>query len=182
MSAFLSHLIKLCRIAAMVALYVLLNMVAIKAGNLRLTFASLPVVLTALLYGPLEAALVAFLGEFTNQMLSYGFTATTVLWLIPPALRGMTVGLGAGWLGNRSPLENRPVACYAVCIVAAIATTAVNTLVIWLDSVLYGYYTPVYVFGATALRLVTGVVTAVVIATVVMPLARTLRRQGLAKA
>ena len=48
----------LCRVAMLAALYVLLNnTIAIKAGNLRITFASLPVVLSALLFGPLESAL-----------------------------------------------------------------------------------------------------------------------------
>ncbi len=173
----------LCRMAILVALYVLLNMVSIRAGNLRITFASLPVVVSALLFGPLEAALVALFGELANQMLSYGFTATTVLWLIPPAVRGLAVGAAAVrlWRGGR-PLESRPVAGYVVCCLAALATTVTNTLVIWLDSVLYGYYTPVYVFGDLAVRLATGLVAAVIVATVAMPLAGLLRRQGLARA
>ena len=61
----------LCRIAMLAALYVLLNnTIAIKAGNLRITFASLPVVLSALLFGPVESALTALLGEFINQPLT----------------------------------------------------------------------------------------------------------------
>ncbi|MEG1594014.1 MAG: folate family ECF transporter S component [Oscillibacter sp.] len=167
----------LCRIAILAALYALLTLVSVRAGNLRVSFGSLPLVVCALLFGPWQAAAVGALGEFLNQMLSYGFTATTVLWLIPAAVRGLVIGLAAlRFRGNR-PLAERPLPCFAVCVCAALATTLCNTAVIWLDSVLYHYYTFVYVFGDMALRLLTGSVTAVVIATLAMPLARLLSRQ-----
>lgn len=169
----------LCRVAIMAALYVLLTLVSIRAGNLHITFASLPVVVMALLFGPAEAATVALLGEFLNQMLSYGFTATTVLWLIPPAVRGIMVGLFARrFCSSDHPLEQRPLGYYTVCICAALLTTACNTAVIWLDSVIYHYYTFAYVFGDAVVRLITGVITAAVIATVAMPLTRLLRGQS----
>ena len=68
----------LCRVAMLAALYVLLNnTIAIKAGNLRITFASLPVVLSALLFGPLESAVTALVGEFINQLIGgYGITGS----------------------------------------------------------------------------------------------------------
>lgn len=44
---------KLCYIALLVAVYVLLSMTfTIKTGNLEITFKSLPVVVVALLFGP----------------------------------------------------------------------------------------------------------------------------------
>ena len=58
---------------------------------------------------------------------------------------------------------------------AALLTTAANTVAIWLDSVFWGYYSFAYVFGATASRLVAGVVTAVLMATASIPLVRMLR-------
>ena len=172
----------ICRIAALAALYFLLNMVSIKAGNLRITFASLPVVVSALLFGPLESVLVALFGELLNQLLSYGLTATTLLWLVPPAVRGLTVGLLAARLWRTGhPLETRPVLCYGICVLAALCTTVANTLIIWLDSVLLHYYSAAYVFGQLFYRLGSGVVIAVIIATVAMPLAGLLRRQGIAR-
>ena len=79
----------MCRIAVLAALYVPLAVfVAIQIGNVRISFGSLPVVVSALLFGPVEAVLVAGIGEFFKQLLTYGVTATTVLYLIPPALRG----------------------------------------------------------------------------------------------
>lgn len=170
----------LCRVGIMAALYVLLTSLSIKAGNLRITFASLPVVVLALLYGPFEGAAVALIGEFLNQVLSYGFTVTTGLWLIPPAVRGVIIGLVAMrlWTSAR-PLESRPAVYYPVCIGAAVVTTICNTAIIWLDSHIYHYYTFAAVFGTAAARFVASMVTAVVISTIAMPLVRLLRRQGL---
>lgn len=168
----------LCRIAILAALYALLTLLSIRAGNLRISFGSLPLVVCALLFGPWQAAAVGLLGEGINQLF-YGLTATTVLWLIPSAVRGILIGLAAMQFRGRPSLAERPIPCYAVCVAAAIATTLCNTAVIWLDSVLYHYYTFVYVFGDMALRLLTGVVTALVIASLAQPLVRLLSRQSL---
>lgn len=172
-----------CLTAIMTALYVLLAMFSIKLGTLHITLASLPVVVTAVVVGPAEAAVAALLGEFLNQMLNYGFTLTTALWLIPPAVRGLIVGMVALRAARAGKyLELRPVLFYSVCVAAAVVTTVCNTAVIWLDSVLYHYYTFAYVFGSTLVRLFTGIVTAVLVTTVTIPLARILRRQWFAVA
>ena len=54
----------ICRIAILAALYVPLAVfVAIQIGNVRISFGSLPVVVSALLCGPVEAILVAGIGD-----------------------------------------------------------------------------------------------------------------------
>ncbi len=169
----------MCRVAVLAALYVPLSVfVAIQVGNVRISFGSLPVVVSALLCGPVEAVLVAGIGEFFKQLLTYGVTATTVLYLIPPALRGAIIGVVAVRMWkNGSRLEDRKTVCYATCLCAAVATTVGNTLVNWLDSVLYGYYTFAYVFGDFVTRLGVGLINAVVMATIAIPMVLLLRRQ-----
>ena len=169
----------ICRIAILAALYVPLAVFAsIQIGNVRISFGSLPVVVSALLFGPVESILVAAVGEFFKQLLTYGITATTVLYLIPPALRGAIIGVAVVQLWKRSQrLEDRKVLYYGICICAGFATTVGNTLVNWLDSVLYGYYTFAYVFGDFIYRSVVGVLSAIAIATVALPLVTMLRRQ-----
>ena len=116
--------------------------------------------------------------ELLNQLLGpYGITATTLLWLLPPVIYGLILGQAARKLPGE-PLENRPAACYIVCILAALVRSAGNTAVIWADSVIYGYYTFALVFGAVAIRFLTGMAAAVLVATVVMPLVRLLRRRN----
>ena len=74
-------------------------------------------------------------------------------------------------------LEERAVICYGVGVGASVVTTFINSLLLWADSVIYGYYFPGYVLGNLALRLVVGVLTAVLMATVAMPMVKLLRRQ-----
>lgn len=169
---------RICLTGMLAALYLALNMVGFRAWTFHITFASLPVVVGGLLFGPLEGMLIAAIGEFFNQTLSYGVTPTTVLWIIPPAVRGLMIGYAALALrkGPRS-LEERPVLCYGVCMAVALCTTAVNTLVMYLDSVIMGYYSFAYVFGSAVIRIISGILTAVVVTTVAIPLVRLLRRQ-----
>ena len=172
---------RMCYAALLAAMYVPLSLyVAVQVGNVRISFGSLPVVVSALLFGPVEAVTVAMVGEFFKQLLTYGLTYTTALYLVPPALRGLVVGLGALALlslrGQR--LEERRAACYAVCVLAAICTTVGNTGVNWLDSVIFGYYTPALIFGDLVWRLVVGMINALVMASLAMPLIRVLRKRN----
>ena len=172
---------RICYAALLAAMYYVLNLLEIRTpGNLHITLDALPVVVSALLIGPLDAALVAFFGELLNQILGYGVTATTVLWAMPPVLFALIIGLAAkGQKGKR--LEERIALCYVTCIAAALVRTVGNTAVIWLDSVIYQYYSFAYVFGSAAIRFVTGIIAAVLVATVAMPLVKTLRRRNFLK-
>jgi len=178
-----STILRICRVGVMAALYLPLALfVAIRIGTWQVSFGSLPVVITALMFGPMDAFLVAAIGEFFKQLLTYGFTATTILYLIPPALRGVVIGFVAVrlWKSDRK-LEDRRVLCYLVCICAAVVTTFGNTMVNWADSLIYGYYTFAYVFGNAVVRFITGMVNSVVIATAAIPLVKLLRRQRFMK-
>ena len=57
---------------------------AVNIGTVRISFASLPTVVMALLFGPVDAVFTALIGEFCKQLLTYGITYTTVFYLIPP--------------------------------------------------------------------------------------------------
>ena len=172
---------RMCYAALLAAMYVPLSLyVAVQVGNVRISFGSLPVVVAALLFGPVDAVAAAMVGEFFKQLLTYGVTYTTVLYLIPPALRGLVVGLGAlGLLSLRGRrLEERRMLCYAVCIVAAVCTTLGNTLVNWLDSVLMGYYFPGLILGDFVWRLIVGMINAVVMSSLAIPLVKALRQRN----
>ena len=171
---------RMCYAALLAAMYLPLSLyAAVQVGNVRISFGSLPVVVAALLFGPVDAVVVAMVGEFFKQILTYGVTYTTVLYLIPPALRGLVVGLGAVLILRRGQrLEDRRALCYAVCIAAALCTTVGNTLVNWLDSVLMGYYFPGLILGDLVWRLIVGMINAVVMASLAIPLVKALRRRN----
>ena len=63
-----------------------------------------------------------------------------------------------------------------VLIVTSLVVTLLNTGAIYLDSVIYGYYTYAYVFGKVGIRIVSGAVTAVAMAFVTPPVLDMLKR------
>ena len=169
----------LCILALLTAMMVLLSLtLAVRTDYFKLTFGSLPVVLAAMLYGPLAGATVAVLGEFMVQLLTFGLMPTTVIWILPPAIRAVVVGLAAVQLRKTGvPLERRPALCYIVCIAGAVLTTTGNTFGMWLDSLVNRTSFAAVLF-ITPARYVTGAVTAVAVATVCIPVMQGLRRSG----
>ena len=164
---------KLVVIAMMVAVYVVLNTVGtIRLGWINISVSALPIIVGALLYGPGGGLMVGLVGAFLGQLMTYGVTATTVLWIIPPAVRGLLIGLYA----KRCGYELSRKQLVGVLIVTSLVVTLLNTGAIYLDSVIYGYYTYAYVFGKVGIRIVSGAVTAVAMAFVTPPVLDMLKR------
>lgn len=158
--------------AVMIALYFVLSLFTLKLGNVHIGFKFLTLVVSATLFSAVDGCIIAACGELLNQLLSYGFTATTVLYLIPPMLYALTVGLVAGAFYRKKAvaLERKPHFMYGACIAGGLLTTLGNTAVNFVDSKLYGYYSWAYVFGDFFVRLGTGAISAVVMATIAVPL------------
>lgn len=171
--------LRLCVTAIFAALYfVLTSWLTIRLGNLRISIASLPILVLALMFGPVESCGAAILGEFIYQVLNYGVTLTTPLWLLPPVIRALIVSFGYRWMKKKvgEPWETKPIWFGFLLIFAAIMTTLANTGITWLDSVIYHYYSFAYVFGDFVVRLLTGIGTAVVMAVILPPVVKALRR------
>ena len=120
--------------ALLIALFFVLSSAAVTIGGIKLTFASLPGILAAMLFGPIDGFVVGFLGAFLEQMLHFGFTPTTLLWILPPAIRGLLVGLGTLAFKKQMSLETilsarRPWVYYAVNLVTAVVVSLCNTMV-----------------------------------------------------
>ena len=155
--------------AVLIALYVALSMLAIVLGGFKLTFEHLPVIICAVKFGPVDAMLVGGLGELINQMLTFGFTPTTILWMAPAIFCGLATGLGAKLSGDNlglNALLNRkvPVAFFALCVVVALGCSLINTFTLYVDSKMFGYYSYAMVFGVLWLRLATGAISSVLMA------------------
>ena len=93
---------KMVTIAMLTAVYVVLNFAGtVRLGWINISVASLPVIVGAMLYGPVGGLLVGLLGAFMGQLLTYGVTATTILWILPQAARGLLVGVYAKHCGYK---------------------------------------------------------------------------------
>ena len=167
--------------AVLVALYFAMSMLAVSIGGFKLTFEHLPIILCAAFFGPLDAVVVGALGEFINQMLTFGFTPTTVLWMTPAIFRGLSMGLGAKLapkrLGAEALLETKVPAFFVVfCVVSGLICSLLNTFTLYVDSKMYGYYSYAMVFGILWVRLGASAISSVLMAIVVKPVAHALRK------
>lgn len=172
---------KLATNAMMAALYFALSMLAIPMGGLKLTFEHLPVIITAMLFGPVDALIVGALGELANQMMTYGFTTTTILWMTPAMFRGLSVGLCAKLFGKYMGLDaviekKLPLAFLVTCVISGLICSLLNTFTLYVDSKLYGYYSYAMVFGVLWIRLAAGAVSSVLMAIVGKPLLAAMRK------
>ena len=158
--------------AMLSAMFVCLSLVSIRIGNaMKITVDSLPILVAALLLGPLDGLAVGLVGSFLNQMLTYGLSVTTVLWILPAGFRGLAVGLYAQ--KHHFLLSQKQM--IFINVVTALLVTALNTLMMYLDSLIIGYP-----FAATLptllVRIVSGVLIAVVFSLILPPLLKALKK------
>ena len=155
--------------------FLLANM-ALSTGTVKVTFESVPVLIGALLFGPIDGLAIGGIGTLLYQMLSYGFTATTALWIIPYMVCGLFVGLCARI--KRFDLTNRQL--MVIVVIGELLVTFFNTIALYVDSHVYGYYHPTIITGVLGLRLVICVVKAmaysVILPSLLKPIRKTLSR------
>lgn len=160
--------------AMMIAVYMILSRMILQIGGLKLTFEHFPVLFCAIVYGPAEAMLVGGISELLDQMLSFGFTPTTLLWVLPIVVRGFIVGTCANAFKKQmKPAalidKKLPVFFTGVCVFSGIVSSLLNTLALYVDSRMFGYYSFALVFGALAVRLMLSVLTSIGIVLLMKP-------------
>ncbi len=64
-------------------------------GFIKLSFESFPVLVAALLFGPVDGLAVGLVGTFLSQLIQYGIDPSTPLWIIPYAIIGLVCGFYA---------------------------------------------------------------------------------------
>ena len=158
--------------AMLCALCAVLGYVALDLGNVKLTFESLPVLLGGLLFGPVDGMLIGGVGTLTYQLLRYGVSATTLLWIVPY----IVCGLIAGAWGSMTRFRLERVQTVFLVVAAELAVTGLNTVPIYVDSKLYGYYYPGIILGVMALRLAISVGKGIAFGIILPELAGTIRR------
>lgn len=159
--------------AMLAAMFVALSFLSVNLPNIKLSFDSLPILVGAVLFGPIDGLAIGLVGSFISQMITYGLTVTTPLWIIPAGIRGLIVGLYARKHGFKMNLKQTEL----IVILSALAVTVANTLVMYLDSIIFGYYSYVYVFGAIIPRIIAGILTAALLAAVLPTIVKALRER-----
>ena len=167
--------------AVLIAMYFGLSLLSVEMGGIKLTFASLPTLICAMLFGPIDGFLVGFLGAFMEQMIRYGFTATTALWVLPPAIRGLFVGVCVLLLKKQMSVDailstKRPYVYFVVTLISGVLVSTLNTLVYYVDAKLYHYYEYHLIFGMFWVRIASGLLSTLLMAVVALPVVAALQR------
>lgn len=132
---------KLAVDAVLAAMCAVLGALALDFNSIKITLESFPVLLGALLFGPLDGAAVGLVGTLLYQLIRYGVSVTTPLWIVPYVLAGLLAGVYAKRRGFSLTVRQTVAAAAA----AEILITALNTFVMLLDAKIYGYYFPGFI-------------------------------------
>ena len=160
---------KLALNAVLAAMCAALGALALDLNSIKITFESFPILLGALLFGPLDGLAVGFVGTLLYQLLRYGVSVTTIL---PYALAGLVTGFYA----KRRGFSLTTGQTVGIVVAAEVLVTALNTLVMYIDAKLYGYWFPGFISAMLLPRGAVCVVKAVVFGFVLPKLCARVRR------
>ena len=123
--------------AVFIALHVVLDFASIYIGNeIKLSFASFPLLCASMIFGTADGIYVAGIGEFIYQLLMYGLGPTTLLWMLPPMLHALIAGLCARRFG-REKMGVKQVS--VTVLISGLIAALLTTLVIYIDAQVWGY-------------------------------------------
>lgn len=145
-------------------------------GDLQVRFTALALITAALLFSTFDACAVALIGELLYQLLFFGLSATTPVWLLPPVLHALLLGLSAAWIRRRVSAPRQNAAFFAACLVCGLLNAVFNTAALYVDSHVFGYYRADTFFVMALIRLGVGVLTAALTAGIAIPLVRLLQK------
>lgn len=158
--------------AMLCALCAVLGCVALDLGSVKLTFESLPILLGGLLFGPVDGMFIGGVGTLIYQLIRYGVSATTLLWIVPYIVCGLVAG---AWARAKDFQPGRA-QTVALVVAAELSVTLLNIIPIYVDSRIYDYYYPGIILGVLALRLVICVAKAVAFGLLLPELAEAIHR------
>ena len=170
--------------AVLIAIYVALRFFYIPFGDsFRFTLAPFPVILCALLFGPVDGLLVGLLGEFLSQVLGpYGLTPTTLLWCVGETVRGCTLGLCSvlflrKWLlAAQHPSKKQTVILLVCCALTGVLASLGQTFALYVDSNMMGYYNYTMVFGVMVWRILVYILLSGIFGYLSLPIIAALRK------
>ena len=132
---FFMNVKRLSRDAILAAMCAVLGALSLDFGSIKLTLESIPVLIGALMFGPVDGMAIGFVGTLVYQLLRYGVSVTTLLWILPYVIAGLIVGAFA----KKNDFRLSTKQTILVVVIAEIVITALNTGVLYVDSKIYGY-------------------------------------------
>ena len=147
---------QICVNAVLAAMCAVLGSISLDFGNLKISFEGLPVMIGALLLGPIDGLLIGGIGTLLYQILRYGVEITTLLWVLPYALCGLILG---AYAKKRSfELSNKQIAF--IVSLGCVLIFVINTASLYVYSLVYQLNSLVFVLGPLPMRIVVCIITA----------------------
>ena len=181
----IDHIRRLTMNAMMVAMYYLLDGISIKLNDyMKISFNSFAIIICIILFGMLDGCIVAGVGELLIQVKFFG--PFLPLFVLVQVARALVMGVFAEIVfAKKNYIERKPVWLYSMTIISGFVTSALNSVVLFayisgmdyanLFRVPAAYWlTRIPAFSST-------LVTAIVLATLAIPVARALRRMGIGR-
>ena len=168
---------KLCGSAVMAALFVALEYLSATLGKMlfsdsyQLPLGCFPLLLAAVLYGPLWASGAAFVGAFLSQVITYGVDWSTLLWILPTVIYTLSAALlyiAFRRNNNRLLLGAEFFVCSIILSVLNVAVNYIFNYVQNLSNALLKVFLPI--------KLGFGLVFAFVFAVIVPPIVNRIRK------
>ena len=156
--------------ALLMAMHIVLSMFSITLPMMKINLSGLPIIVGGLLFGPWVGGMVGLLGSLLYQILQYGLMSTTVLWIIPHAVRGLIVGGYA----KKKKFKLKKGEILGVVIVSSVVATLLNTVGMYIDGLVWGYEAGA--FAAIPVRLLNSVITSILYVLIILPLMKPLRK------
>lgn len=160
--------------AMLIALNVVLSILTpIKLSNFKFTFEAFPILIAGIIGGPMVGLIVGTLGSTIYQILfsGYGLMITTPLWVLPHAISGLIVGL----YSKKHNFDLNTKQTIFITVFSALIVTVLNTLAIYIDAKVFGYYTFTYVFGSIVFKILAGIILAVLYSLIIPRLSKSIK-------
>lgn len=167
---------KIIIITMFTALFIVLSIFGtIDLYGVKLTLQNLPLFIVAILYGPYAGAFCGFMGMFINQLITYGISITTIFWVIPHTLAGLITGF---IFENKIVKMDRNFKFAVTIILMQFLITILNTVALFIDSKLFGYYSAVTVFGTFMIRIMTSFIISVIYSLIIPNIVFAIKKSG----
>ena len=132
---------RIAYVGILAAMCAVLGYLAIDIQIIKFTLESFPVIFAAYVFGPGNGMLVGLIGTTIYQLLKYGVSATTLLWILPYVICGLLVGLYC----KAKDFKCTKGQSVFLAIAGELIIMILNTPVMYLDSKMYGYYFEGYI-------------------------------------
>ena len=124
---------KMAVAASMAALSLILDVISVRSNISKFTIYGLPLLLAGFLFGPWVGALAGAVVGFISQMLFYGLSYTTALWMIAPIFWGFLSGLMSKYLIKDNFNLKKVI---LITFTTSLCVMAINSCALYLDSLI----------------------------------------------